>query len=144
MGLAREGGHRANLQEEAARLRQLRELGIPALEPLGIVDFEGRPGLVMPRYEMGSKEIVRQAKGSRRIDIVGSSKYLNARSIQDLEHIRALLIKLEVSVNDLQFLIGRDGQVVVNDPLEVICKKTSGQNLKMINKLIEAARRNVR
>lgn len=144
VGLAKDKGHRANLEAELGRLRQLKELGFPVLDPVGIFDIDGRPGMVMPRYEVGSKSIARQAKGKKFIEIVGASKYLNARSIQDLEKIRSLLIRHKISIADLQFLIGRDGQVVINDPLKIVHKEPSDANKKMISKLIEAAQENIR
>jgi len=49
-----------------------------------------------------------------------------------------------VKVDDLQFLIGEDGSVVIADPLDVKPGEVpSTNNKQMIKKLIEVARRNV-
>ena len=110
--------------------------------PLGIFDINGRPGLMMPRYAAGSKSIAKYNSKTKRVTLTGTSRYLNERSIQDLDTILALMEKNRIKVNDLQFLIGYDGKVVINDPLAIIPEPPSDANKRMIRKLIEAAKEN--
>jgi hypothetical protein len=50
------------------------------------------------------------------------------------------MIEKKVKIDDLQFLIGKDGRVVIADPLSVnVGVKPSPTNLRTIDKLIEAA-----
>lgn len=47
-----------------------------------------------------------------------------------------------VSVNDLQFLIARDGSIVIADPIAVeVGRKPSKKNLGTIDQLIKLAKR---
>lgn len=59
--------------------------------------------------------------------------------MEDLKKIRRILQDKRISIYDLQFLIGKDGRVVISDPLRVLNQSPSKNNLKMIDKLIEAA-----
>lgn len=102
--------------------------------------MDGKPGILMNRYAQGSKDVVRLDKG--KIKTVGESELLNERSIADLEKIRDTMIKNKIKIDDLQFLVGTDGRVVVADPLKVYHGVTpSKNNLDMISQLIRAARR---
>jgi hypothetical protein len=90
-------------------------------------------------YAQGSKTVVRTRDGKPKI--VGESKLLNERSIADLERIRDALQGTPVWINDLQFLIGEDGAIVIADVLDFAIGKTpSRANLSTIARLIEAAR----
>ena len=49
----------------------------------------------------------------------------------------------KISINDLQFLIAEDGHMVIADPLNIIPgQKPSNNNIRMINILIEEAKKN--
>jgi hypothetical protein len=139
IGIAKADVTMARLATEAAQLKELADLGIPVVEIEGIIEFQGRPALIMKRYVQGSKTIARTIKG--RAKLVGQSDLLNARSIRDLERIRDALKATPVWINDLQFLIGEDGAVVVADVLDFkIGQEPSKVNLSTIDRLIEAAR----
>jgi len=127
------------LTEETSKLEQLAELGLPVVEVHEIVRYEGRPAALMKRYAQGSKTVVRTLKG--RAKIVGESRFLNERSIADLERIRDALRATPVWINDLQFLIGEDGAIVIADVIDFqIGVSPSNPNLSTIARLIEAAR----
>lgn len=51
----------------------------------------------------------------------------------------------KIKIDDLQFLIGKDGSVVISDPLVIHTNtKPSTKNIGMINLLIEEARKNIK
>jgi len=94
----------------------------------------------MDRYELGSKDVVRTINGKPKI--VGDSSLLNQRSIDDLTNIRQILVNKNVSVDDLQFLVGKNGRVVIADPIAVRTDTApSRNNLQTIDRLIDAARK---
>jgi hypothetical protein len=132
----------SSLNEEIQLLNQLKEQGLPTLEIMGRTTHGGQPALLMRRYEQGSKDIVRLVDG--KIRTVGQSKLLNEKSIADLQRIRSLLEQKKIKVDDLQFLIGKDGSVVIADPLGVFPNtKPSPNNLRMIDLLIQSAQKNI-
>ena len=105
----------------------------------------GQPAIVMKRYAQGSKEVVRLVKkpGKSKVETVGASKYLNEKSIHDLRKIKSILQDKKIQIDDLQFLIGNDGSIVISDPLKVnILVPPSKNNLRMIELLIKAAKSN--
>jgi len=68
---------------------------------------------------------------------------LNQQSISDLQSIRNTMVAKKIQINDLQFLIGNDGRVVVADPLRVnFNTPPSKSNLRMIDLLLKAAQDN--
>ena len=56
-----------------------------------------------------------------------------------------MLLKL-IFLNDLQFLIGKDGSMVIADPMAVIVGERDPlrKSLDMIDKLIEVAEKNIK
>lgn len=97
--------------------------------------------MIMDQFAQGSKDIVALQNG--KVRIVGDSPLLNAQSVSDLQNIRNTMVTKNVQINDLQFLIGNDGRVVVADPLKVNPNTPpSNNNLRMIDLLIEAAKKN--
>ena len=59
-----------------------------------------------------------------------------------MQKIRKTLIEKQVKVDDLQFLVSKEGRVVIADPLGSDNKGFSKKNLKMIDQLIELAKKN--
>lgn len=105
------------------------------------VSVDGIPGMLMDKFAQGSKDIVRLVDG--KVRIVGDSPLLNQRSVSDLQSIRNQLVDKNIQINDLQFLIGSEGRVVVADPLAVNFNVSpSKNNLRMIDLLIQAAEKN--
>jgi hypothetical protein len=116
-GTGRASGTRAltNLEKELTSLIGLGKAGLPIPKIIGVTKIGSQAAYVMERFAQGSKEIVRTING--RIKIVGNSKFLNAKSVEDLKQIRKIMIDKKMRIEDLQFLIGRDGRVVISDPL---------------------------
>jgi hypothetical protein len=132
------------LDDEFTLLDQLRDLGLPVVDAQP-VEIDGQPAMLMDRYAQGSKDIVRTVRigGERRVVQVGGADLLNQRSIDDLQRIRTQLVNDRIRIDDLQFLIGFDGSIVLADPLDVREGiKPSRVNLRTINLLIAAARGN--
>jgi hypothetical protein len=72
--------------------------------------------------------------------IVGDSPLLNATSAADLRAIRQTLVNGKTKIDDLQFLIGPDGHVVIADPLGVFPGQSPSRTiLQTIDRLIELA-----
>ena len=141
VGLVQPGKNVDSLTSELATLKELDELGFPTVNARR-VEVDGQPGLLMDRFELGSKDVVRTINGTP--TIVGDSLLLNQRSIDDLNNIKQMLRDRNVKVNDLQFLIGKDGQVVIADPIAITTGTTpSNVNIKTINRLIEVAMENL-
>lgn len=131
------GKNPAAIQDELAQLRKLEELGLPTVKAEPVI-VDGKPAIRFERFEQGSKDVVRAVDG--KIQTVGKSDYLNARSIEDLRAIQRTLTEKKVSINDLQFLIGSDGRIVIADPLQVVEGiGPSKNNINMIRQMIQAA-----
>ncbi|WP_206744485.1 hypothetical protein [Rhodoferax antarcticus] len=128
------------IPDEIGMLNQLNDLGIPTVNARSIT-VNGQPAMIMDQFAQGSKDIVALQNG--KVRIVGDSPLLNAQSVSDLQNIRNTMVTNNVQINDLQFLIGKDGRVVVADPLKVnINTPPSNNNLRMIDLLIQAAKKN--
>jgi hypothetical protein len=142
IGILKPGRPAAALTEEIELLKTLEAQGLATVKVLGTTVHNGRPAMVMQRYAQGSKEIVIIRHGQVRS--VGQSSLLNQKSIDDLEKIRSIMQSKSVQIDDLQFLIGRDGSIVIADPLKVIVGKSpSTNNLATIDELVKMAKSNV-
>ncbi len=141
IGVLKEGKSADSLDDEIALLKELEAQGLPTVEVLGTTTVNGRTAIVFKRYATGSKTVVKLEKG--KVRIVGDSALLNQKSVEDLQRIRELLVTKNVKVDDLQFLIGSDGSVVIADPLDVHPgTEPSKNNLRMIDLLIQVAQGN--
>jgi len=141
IGVLKPGKSASSLDEEIELLDRLKEQGLPTADVLGTTTVDGRPAIVLRRFAEGSKTVVKLDKG--KIKIVGNSTLLNQKSVEDLQRIRAMLVEKNLKVDDLQFLIAKDGSVVIADPLEVhLDTEPSKNNLRMIDLLIQVAQRN--
>jgi filamentous hemagglutinin len=128
----------ASIDDEIALLKKLSDNDLPVVEILEKGTFEGQPAIVMKKYAQGSKDVVKLVNG--KIEKVGSSTLLNQKSVADLTNIQSLMESKKIWVNDLQFLIAKDGRVVIADPLDVVIGKgMSDNNKRMIKLLIEVA-----
>lgn len=142
IGVLKEGKSAAGLGEEIALLNELKSQGIPTVDVIGRTTIQGRDAIVFRRFAQGSKDVVRLEAG--KVRRVGESALLNERSIEDLRRIRSIMEDKKVKVDDLQFLIGGDGSVVVADPLKVTMGQSpSTSNKRMIDLLVQAAEENI-
>lgn len=139
VGLLKPGKNLSQLDIELGMLSKLEELGLPTVNASKIT-VDGQPAILMDRFALGSKEVVK-LKDSQ-VRTVGKSSLLNARSAADLRAIRKTMVEKNVKIDDLQFLIGSDGKIVIADPLAVHCGTPSKNNLRMIDLLIQAAEKN--
>ena len=105
----------STIEDEFQLLEQLRELGLPTVNARKVT-VDGKPAMVMERLGESSKDFV-IGYNMKTIRRVGSSKYLNERSIGDLEEILRIMEEKGVVIRDLQFLIGEDGRAVIHDPM---------------------------
>jgi hypothetical protein len=125
------------LHAEISALKQLDAMGIPVVKNYGIAHVDGRPGLVMENVPGVSSKTIYDfglVEGA-------NSTMLNAKSISDLQLIRSRLEINNINVTDIQFLIGNDGRVVLNDPMGV-GHGVSADDLRHIDALIELAKKN--
>jgi filamentous hemagglutinin len=139
VGILKSGKNPVKIDQELQILNQIDKLGLPTVNAQRIV-VDGKPAILMDRFAQGSKTIVRNNPRKPGILEGADTSLLNERSISDLKSIRATLIEKQVKIDDLQFLIGNNGKVVIADPLKVTTGvKPSPVNLRTIDKLIEAA-----
>jgi hypothetical protein len=77
--------------------------------------------------------------------LVGRSEYLNERSIEDLRRISQVMEEKKIRIHDLQFMIAKDGRVVISDPSDILHGiEPSGTNRETIQLLIGVAEDNVK
>jgi hypothetical protein len=103
------------INKEIGFLNELKEQGLPTVEVLGTTTHNGQPAMIMKKYAQGSKDVVQTEKNKARI--IGKSELLNGKSISELKKVRSLMESKKIKIDDLQFLINRDGSVVIADPL---------------------------
>ncbi|MEM8525032.1 MAG: DUF4157 domain-containing protein [Bacteroidota bacterium] len=140
IAILKEGKSPQLIDDEIELLRTLSTAGLSAVEAQKVT-HNGRPAMIMDRYAQGSKDVVRLERG--KVRPVGTSELLNQRSIENLQSIESTLQSRKIKIDDLQFLIGEDGSVVIADPLKVEAGKApSKNNLRMIRLLIAEARKN--
>ncbi|GKU76501.1 S-layer homology domain-containing protein [Paenibacillus sp. L3-i20] len=141
VGVLKPGINSNVIDNEIALLKKINEQGLPTVNPERMT-VDGEPAMLMDRFELGSKDVVRTIDGV--VKIVGQSKLLNKKSIEDLKKIRKLMIDKKIRIHDLQFLIGKDGRVVIADPLDILLNTApSKSNLDTIDLLIKAAENNL-
>lgn len=134
------------ITEEAVMLGMLANRKIPVVAIDGITTHSNKPALIMNRYAEGSKATVTNDKSNFNKPMrVGDSKHLNAKSITDLNKIMKQCQREKVRIDDIQFLIGSDGSVVIADPLSLEAgnRPPSSNMIQMIMRLMEAAAENV-
>ena len=129
------------LTHELSMLCRLKNLGLPTVNPMSVY-VNGHEGFLMKRFHQSSKKFIRCIKG-RSIKVINNTLRLSQQNIDELKGIKKTLIDKKVSIIDLQFLIEKDGCVVIADPLVVeVGNRPRKMNLKMINTLIKLAEKN--
>ncbi len=131
------------LQKEVKAQTILRDQGLPTVNGQ-IIEVDGRPALLMDRYAQGSKDLVKTIDDRPQIKESGDASLLNQKSIDDLRDIKETMISQQIWVNDLQFLIARDGSIVIADAIAAeVGRKPSKKNLRTIDRMIELAEKNL-
>ncbi len=97
---------------EAAMLNKLKDYGLPVVQNFGLVKFENRPGLAMEYIEGGISSTDLEKFTAR-------AENYKVKVIEQLIFIRNTLKENDLVVKDLQFLIDLEGNLFLNDPLEV-------------------------
>jgi hypothetical protein len=121
------------ISTEIKKLNWLQTQGFPTVQA-NLATVDGHPAMVMDRYAEGSNGILES----------GSSQFLNQQSIDDLTKIRNLMNgKQKFSFNDLQFLVDRQGHVVMADPENMYQDDSFlKSNNRLIDSLIGVAQKN--
>lgn len=142
IAVLREGKRISVLNDEVNTLQILSDKGFPTVKIIEKTTHNGHPCIVMKRYALGSEKIVDYLGDE--VKIKGTSELLNANSVNSLIAIREKMIKQEIMIEDLQFLIAKDGSFVIADPLGVkLNHPPSKINLKLIDELIKQAKKNI-
>ncbi|MGK9233713.1 DUF4781 domain-containing protein [Inquilinus limosus] len=100
---------------EVAMLNRLEEAGLPVARPLGLMRVDGRPALLVDRYVANSKDLLDNPSGG---EVVDTSR-LNENSLASLQRIKATMLREEIDIKDIQFLMKEDGSFVIADPQEI-------------------------
>lgn len=130
-------GRVSDLENELKLLEKIKEMGLPVVNAKGPIMVGDRPALVYDRFEAGTKDAVRMVRGQP--TIVGELDILNGNSISDLKFIRKKIMDARLHIDDLQFLVGNDGGLVISDPLGVKIGPGYKKNVQMIDVLIKLA-----
>jgi hypothetical protein len=115
IGILKPGVKDNKIKEEIDGLIILKEEEFPTIvfeeKYVIVVNSQGvrRPAIIMKKYVCESSK-----------DLIGKSpevsRYVNKRSLVELEAIKRMLEEKKIEVEDLQFLILDDGSVLIHDP----------------------------
>ena len=117
VAILKKGKPISSIDDEIALLKNLSDNNLPVVEIIEKGIFDVQVAVIMKKYAQGSKDVVKRV--GDKMEIVGNSTYLNQKSITDLKNIKNTLVNKKIKIDDLQFLIGKDGSVVIADPLNV-------------------------
>jgi hypothetical protein len=137
-----------NLEREVEVLAEIEGKNLPVVEILETGKFENFPSIIYKRYAGGSKELVKTSQGKVFLNSADplfndTKKLLNKNSIDDLIAIKKTMKEGKVKIDDLQFLISKEGKIVISDPLGVSKDIPSTVNLGIIDNLIDLAQKNL-
>ncbi len=106
----------AQLEQEAARLDEARQAGLPVMQHFGIAqmtDADGAAvtGLLLERFDGVSSQDIWGLPPAERQTI------FTERSLADLQLLRSVLKSQRIRLDDMQWMVRRsDGAIVLNDP----------------------------
>ena len=138
-------GSQSLIDQEINALNHRSDHRMPVVKNYGSVMVDGKPAIVLENIPgVSSRDIyIEGITGVPGDGYVtgnkGATSLLSSKSVMDLQNIRSLLMDKNIGVNDLQFLIGKDGRVVVNDPMSVT-NSVKPSNLQLIDRLILIAK----
>jgi hypothetical protein len=110
IALSDHGGYMAHvsINAETKALQKLADAGIPTVKfALGEIGTHKEPAVLMQKFAANDR------------DYAALSCY-SKQSIEDLELIKRELAEQKIAVVDLQFLVNRDGRLVVADPFAIV------------------------
>jgi hypothetical protein len=129
LGVERDGSDAEGTpRAEIPRLRELERLGVPVVKVKGEGSYGGKSAYLLERFEASNKD--RRWPEQR-------SRLLNERSLADIERIGRTLEAAGVDVDDFQVMVGKDGRVVVSDPLGVQRRVLSPSTRQALNRLTD-------
>jgi len=127
------------VKDEAEGLQLLASKGLPTVKFFGETEVSGQPALILEYIDgASSKDITDNSKNP--IAKQNAIELLNESSIRDLEAIRDSLIRQNLNVTDLQFMIRKDGRVFINDPMGVQPGSPYSEDIDRINDMINHAK----
>jgi hypothetical protein len=124
---------------------RLRSLGAPHLAKIhGITRIHGLPALVMDTYRASDRALWSRtslAAGGGRYINVHDTTHFTHRSIASLSATRKWIIERNIAIDDLQFLVRRDGTFDLADANAVVAEEPPTRaSLVTIDKLLWLAR----
>ena len=122
------------VKQEVEAIKKLNSLGIPSVKLLQVIEVDGVTSYVMKRYVANIKPT---AFGESNLGL------LNQNSINDLVNLRDLIKKEKIFIDDLQFLIDSQGNLVIADPMDIAEGGGFETNVRMIDGLLESAAENI-
>jgi hypothetical protein len=100
------------LAKEKAFLDELDAKGVPVAKILELGTFDGRVAGIQKRYEVSDRDVM--AMWDKRWDI------LNENTLADADKISKALAAAKIDIEDPQYLVAKDGHVVLNDPMGIL------------------------
>lgn len=136
VGVAKPGKNPKWIENEFNALRDIEKAGLPVVKAHGLTKVNGRQAIVLSKVDgIGSKDFARGADGK-----IKPHSSLNSKTVADLRKIKQTMQLNKIRIDDLQFLIKKDGSVLIADPAGIHKKKVpSKKNIQTINELIIAA-----
>ncbi len=128
------------LESELEVLKRVEELGLPVPKNFGKTTYPGLFGLdttavIQERMVASSKDFIKWDLS----DQLDRLSPLNERTIKDLEAIKRFATNNQIRIQDMQFLVGWNGHVVINDPMMPVFGVEP--DLRQLEKLMEVAQR---
>src|SRR5690606_11144026 len=105
-----------SIDMELKALQEIKDLGLPVVEIKGKTTVGDQPDLVMQKYVGHSRDFISNGIIPK-IKKGAECTHLNEKSIQDLKVIREKMVNEKIHIEDLQFLVSKDGSIVITDPL---------------------------
>jgi hypothetical protein len=102
-----------DLQKEMAYLNFLKQHKLPVVDVRRKIEYQGKEGIQQQMLEgntLVKPHLAETMRKVKHIENIGSQ----------VEHIRSLLEKHNILVEDLQFMINKKGKLVIMDPLRVL------------------------
>ncbi len=100
------------LSKEKAFLDELDAKGVPVAKILEVGTWNGQVAGIQKRYEVSDRDVM--AYWDKKWDL------LNETTLEDADRISKALAAAKIDIKDPQYLVAKDGHVVLNDPLGIL------------------------